>query len=75
MGHRLAASLPPCLGGTAVAAAPAAAAPPDPVIIVAGTFSPAFANEPLAARMRAEGPGVDLELPARHRRHPASARG
>lgn len=27
----------------------------DPVIIVAGTFSPAFANEPLAARLRADG--------------------
>lgn len=33
----------------------AGAAPADPVIIVAGTFSPAFANEPLAARLRADG--------------------
>lgn len=35
--------------------ATAGAATPDPVIIVAGTFSPAFANEPLAARLRADG--------------------
>ena len=67
MGHRLAAALAAAtvlLGGAAVAAAPAAAAPPDPVIIVAGTFSPAFANEPLAARMRAEGYRVWIfELP------------
>ena len=34
---------------------PAGAATRDPVIIVAGTFSPAFANEPLAARLRADG--------------------
>ncbi len=34
---------------------PAAAATKDPVIIVAGTFSPAFANEPLATRLRADG--------------------
>lgn len=33
----------------------AGAAPKDPVIIVAGTFSPSFANEPLAARLRADG--------------------
>jgi triacylglycerol esterase/lipase EstA (alpha/beta hydrolase family) len=53
------------LGGAAVATGgPAAAAPPDPVIIVAGTFSPGFANEPLAARMRAEGYRVWIfELP------------
>jgi triacylglycerol esterase/lipase EstA (alpha/beta hydrolase family) len=38
--------------GSAVAGA---ATPKDPVIIVAGTFSPAFANEPLAARLRADG--------------------
>jgi len=44
------------LAGTAIAtASPASAVTPDPVIIVAGTFSPAFANEPLAARMRADG--------------------
>lgn len=30
----------------------------DPVIIVAGTFSPAFVNEPLAARLRADGYSV-----------------
>jgi triacylglycerol lipase len=37
--------------------APAAEAAPakDPVIIVAGTFSPSIANEPLAARLRADG--------------------
>ncbi len=45
--------------------APAAAAS-DPVIIVAGTFSPAFANEPLAARLRADGHRVEIfELPTR----------
>ena len=44
--------------------APAGAAGPDPVIIVAGTFSPAFANEPLAARLRADGKTVSIfELP------------
>ncbi|MCC5952978.1 MAG: alpha/beta fold hydrolase [Acidimicrobiia bacterium] len=37
---------------------------PDPVVIVAGTFSPAFANEPLAARLRADGYQVHIfELP------------
>lgn len=36
-------------------AAPAAAAPPDPVIIVNGTFGPAFFYEPLAARLRHDG--------------------
>lgn len=36
----------------------------DPVIIVAGTFSPAFANEPLAARLRSDGYKVYIfELP------------
>lgn len=36
----------------------------DPVIIVAGTFSPALANEPLAARMRADSFDVSIfELP------------
>jgi triacylglycerol esterase/lipase EstA (alpha/beta hydrolase family) len=67
MHHRLAAALAAAsvlLGGLVAAAAPAAAAG-DPVIIVAGTFSPAFANEPLAARMRAEGYRVWIfELPA-----------
>lgn len=45
-------------------APPAAAVTRDPVIIVAGTFSPAFANEPLAARLRADGYDVHIfELP------------
>lgn len=39
----------------AVVPSPAAAAVDDPVIIVAGTFSPAFANEPLRARLLADG--------------------
>lgn len=38
-----------------VPAAPAAAAAPDPVIIVNGTFGPAFFYEPLAARLRHDG--------------------
>lgn len=43
------------------AAPQAGAAAADPVIIVAGTFSPSLANEPLAARARARRvPGVDL---------------
>lgn len=43
----------------------AGAATKDPVIIVAGTFSPAFANEPLALRMRADGYRVWIfELPS-----------
>ena len=51
--------------GLPVAAAPAGSATADPVIIVAGTFSPAFANEPLAARLRADGYRVWIfELPA-----------
>ena len=37
------------------AAPQAGAAAADPVIIVAGTFSPSLANEPLAARLRADG--------------------
>jgi triacylglycerol esterase/lipase EstA (alpha/beta hydrolase family) len=42
----------------------AAALAPDPVIIVAGTFSPSFANEPLAQRLRADGYTVEIfELP------------
>jgi triacylglycerol lipase len=42
----------------------ASAAVPDTVIIVAGTFSPAIANEPLAARLRADGFTVRIfELP------------
>jgi len=44
------------LGTVVVSAGPAAAqTAKDPVIIVAGTFSPAFANEPLATRLRADG--------------------
>jgi triacylglycerol lipase len=38
-----------------IPAAPAAAAAPDPVIIVDGTFGPAFFYEPLAARLRHDG--------------------
>lgn len=51
--------------GLAVAPSPAPAAPaPDPVIIVAGTFSPAWANEPLAQRLRSAGHTVRIfELP------------
>jgi triacylglycerol esterase/lipase EstA (alpha/beta hydrolase family) len=41
-------------------AAPAAAATPDPVIIVSGTFGPAFFYEPLAARLRADGYRVSI---------------
>lgn len=41
-----------------------AAVPKDPVVIVAGTLSPAVANEPLAARLRADGYRVWIyELP------------
>jgi len=48
----------------AAASTTAGAAPPDPVIIVAGTFSPAVANEPLAARLRADGYDARIfELP------------
>ncbi len=48
-----------------IGVAPAAATTTrDPVIIVAGTFSPAFANEPFAARLRADGYTVHIfELP------------
>jgi hypothetical protein len=52
------------LGLAALPGAPAAAAAKDPVVIVAGTFSPAFANEPLAARLRADGHTVRIfQLP------------
>jgi triacylglycerol lipase len=48
----------------AAASTTAGAAPPDPVIIVAGTFSPAVANEPLATRLRADGYDARIfELP------------
>jgi len=44
------------VGSTMAWGTPAAqAAERDPVIIVAGTFSPAFANEPLRARLTADG--------------------
>lgn len=44
------------IAGLAAWSAPGAhAAPKDPVIIVAGTFSPSIANEPLRARLRADG--------------------
>ena len=53
------------LSALALPATSASAAPEkDPVIIVAGTLSPAFANEPLAARLRADGYKVWIyELP------------
>ena len=62
----LAAAVSVVAGGLALAAAPPAGAiTGDPVIIVAGTFSPAIANEPLAARLRADGHTVHIfELPA-----------
>jgi triacylglycerol lipase len=62
----LAAAVTVLAGGLAVAGAPPAGAiTGDPVIIVAGTFSPAIANEPLAARLRADGHTVHIfELPA-----------
>ncbi|OLF17169.1 alpha/beta fold hydrolase [Actinophytocola xanthii] len=49
-----------------VASPSAAAAPPrDPVVVVAGTFGPAFFYEPLAARVRAGGAQAFVfELPA-----------
>lgn len=60
----LASALVACLAWVGISPAPAGAAAKDPVIIVAGTFSPAFANEPLAARMRADGYQVHIfELP------------
>lgn len=47
-----------------VQAGPVQAADDDPVIIVAGTFSPAFANEPLRARLLADGYDAHIfELP------------
>lgn len=66
--HRLAAlfvAATLALGLAALPGAPAGAAPAkDPVVIVAGTFSPAFANEPLAARLRADGHPVTIfQLP------------
>lgn len=50
----------------ALTLAPAAsAAPPDPVVVVNGTFGPAFFYEPLAARLRADGRQAFIfELPA-----------
>ena len=66
--RRLPALLATALVGLGLAvgppAAPAGAGTKDPVVIVAGTFSPAFANEPLAARLRADGHPVRIfELP------------
>jgi len=43
-----------------VAPAVAEAAEPDPVVIVNGTFGPAFFYEPLAARLRADGNEVHI---------------
>jgi triacylglycerol lipase len=43
------------LGVTFVGPSTAGASTKDPVIIVAGTLSPSLANEPLAARLRADG--------------------
>jgi triacylglycerol esterase/lipase EstA (alpha/beta hydrolase family) len=61
----VAAVLAIALGAICVPVTAASAAPTkDPVIIVAGTFSPAFANEPLAARLRSDGYQVWIyELP------------
>jgi triacylglycerol lipase len=56
MVRRLVSLLTAIIAPLAVApAAPAAAAAPNPVIVVAGTFGPAFFYEPLAARLRADG--------------------
>jgi len=68
MRHRrriVAAVLAVALGAFVLPATAAGAAPAkDPVILVAGTFSPAIANEPLAARLRADGYQVWIyELP------------
>ncbi|WP_334143278.1 esterase/lipase family protein [Rhabdothermincola sp.] len=50
--------------GAPFAATAGATTTKDPVIIVAGTFSPAIANEPLAARLRNDGYKVWIyELP------------
>lgn len=46
------------LGLLAIPGSSQAATPKQPVIIVAGTTSPAFANEPLASRMRNDGYSV-----------------
>lgn len=47
------------IGAVAVPATAAAAAP-RPVVVVAGTFGPAFFYEPLAARLRADGHQVAI---------------
>jgi len=50
--------------GLVVPAGAAAAATRDPVVLVSGTFSPGFAMEPLANRLRGDGYDVTiLELP------------
>ncbi|MGQ0837646.1 lipase family alpha/beta hydrolase [Actinokineospora sp.] len=46
--------------GAVTVPATAAAAAPTPVVIVAGTFGPAFFYEPLAARLRADGHRVAI---------------
>lgn len=43
-----------------IPATPAGAVAKDPVVIVAGTFSPQFYNEVLAGRLRADGYQVDI---------------
>jgi triacylglycerol lipase len=68
IGTRLSALVASTATSVALVASPAApavhAVTKDPVIIVAGTFSPAFANEPLAARLRADGYNTFIfELP------------
>ena len=61
----LATAVASCVAVLATPVAPVShAATRHPVIIVAGTFSPAFANEPLAARLRADGYNTFIfELP------------
>ena len=50
--------------GLLVPAAAANAVTRDPVVLVAGTFSPAFASEPMARRLRNDGYSVTIfELP------------
>jgi triacylglycerol esterase/lipase EstA (alpha/beta hydrolase family) len=56
----LLAALLTALAALAVAPATAAADRPDPVVIVNGTFGPAFFYEPLAARLRADGNEVHI---------------
>ncbi|GIU84466.1 MAG: lipase [Acidimicrobiales bacterium] len=61
---RVAAALAVALATVVFPAGLTASSTRDPVVIVAGTFSPAFANEPLAARLRNDGYQVWIyELP------------